>query len=192
MTSQSPLRRQADQINLAAERGKQLIGQLLNFSRRHPAQSKLISLSDLVEDMRDMLQRLLGEHVDLLVRCSSATGAVQADPAQIEQVVMNLVLNARDAMPEGGKLRVEIAEVEMDENRARTRLGLAAGAYVRLSVRDSGCGMDADTRSHAFEPFFTTKERGRARGWGCPRSTASCARAAATSRSTASPARAPR
>jgi len=166
MTSQSPLRRHAEQINLAAERGKQLIGQLLDFSRRHPPESKAISLSDLVEGMREMLQRLLGEHIDLTVRCPSAIGVVHADPAQIEQVIMNLALNGRDAMPEGGKLRIEIAEVKVDENYARARPGLAAGPYVRLSVRDSGCGMDEASRSHAFEPFFTTKERGRGTGLG--------------------------
>jgi CheY-like chemotaxis protein len=166
MTSQSPLRRHADQINLAAERGRQLIGQLLDFSRRHPAESKVISLSDLVEGMREMLQRLLGEHIDLSVRCRPGIGAVHADPAQIEQVIMNLALNGRDAMPEGGKLRIETAEVQVDESHARTRLGLAAGSYVRLSVSDSGHGMDAATRSHAFEPFFSTKERGRGTGLG--------------------------
>lgn len=166
MTSQSPQRRHADQINLAAERGKQLIGQLLDFSRRQPAESKVISLSDLVEGMREMLQRLLGEHIELMVRCPSEIGAVHADPAQIEQVLMNLVLNARDAMPEGGRLRIETAEVEVDESSARTRLGLAAGSYVRLSVSDSGRGMDAVIRSRAFEPFFTTKERGRGAGLG--------------------------
>jgi two-component system, cell cycle sensor histidine kinase and response regulator CckA len=151
-------------IQSAAERGAALTRQLLAFSRRQPHTPKLLSIRTSVEDIEKMLRRIVGEDIALDTRLAAA-GSVLADPSQIEQVIMNLVVNARDAMPTGGQLTIETANADLDESAA-TFIGVKPGAYTTLTVSDTGCGMDTATRSRIFEPFFTTKQVGRGTGLG--------------------------
>jgi CheY-like chemotaxis protein len=116
--------------------------------------------------MEKMLKRLIGEHISLVTVCRPDLGRVKADPGQIEQVIMNLVVNARDAMPNGGKLTIKTGNAQLDENYSREHVGSKPGRYVMLSVSDTGCGMDAETQKRIFEPFFTTKEQGKGTGLG--------------------------
>jgi signal transduction histidine kinase len=153
------------EIGRAAERAAALTRQLLTFSRQSASQPKDLRVDAIVENMQRMLSRLIGEDITLEARLGAHDGTVRADPSQIEQVLMNLVVNARDAMPGGGRLFIETAVVDLAEAEA-TALGLGAGSYVRLSVLDTGCGMDAATRARIFEPFFTTKEIGKGTGLG--------------------------
>jgi two-component system, cell cycle sensor histidine kinase and response regulator CckA len=155
-----------DEIRRAAERGGSLTHQLLAFSRRQPLRPRVASMNDLIANMNKMLQRLIGEDIQLATIPSKHAGSVKIDPGQFEQVLMNIVINARDAMPRGGNLTIETAEVFINTDRARSYVDLQAGHYVLLSVTDSGKGMDAETRSHLFEPFFTTKEPGKGTGLG--------------------------
>ena len=154
------LRRAASEIYKAADRATTLTRQLLAFSRRQVLEPKLFDLNEVVADMEQMLERLIGEDIQLVSIRSSGLGQVKADPGQIEQVILNLVVNARDAMPQGGKLTIETANVELDEDYARTHVAVQPSAHVMLGVSDSGCGMDAETQAHLFEPFFTTKKKG--------------------------------
>jgi signal transduction histidine kinase len=158
-------RRYAAVLEDAAERGAMLVRQLLAFSRRQPMAPAVLDLNQVVSGFEPLLRRLIGEHVELTIAPGAQRSRVRADPTQIEQVVMNLVVNARDAMPDGGIVRVETQDVVLDA-QAGGVVGLPAGAYVRLSVADNGCGMDAATRAKIFEPFFTTKEPGRGTGLG--------------------------
>ncbi|MDB4946967.1 MAG: Blue-light-activated protein [Labilithrix sp.] len=157
-----PMRDDLEEIGTAARKAAALTKQLLAFSRKQVLQPRVIDLGNVVGEMQPMLARLLGEDVALTVAAAPDLGRVLADPGQMEQVVMNLAVNARDAMPEGGKLTLEIANVEVGAER----LGVVPGPYVVLRVSDTGTGMDARTRARVFEPFFTTKEVGKGTGLG--------------------------
>ena len=166
LPAEEPLRSQALEIRRTSERAAALTRQLLAFSRRQVLQPRILDLSLVVSNMEEMLRRLIGEDVHLVSAAEGEVGLVKADPGQIEQVIMNLAVNARDAMPGGGRLTIATANVELDEARAAERPGVQPGPYVMLSVSDTGGGMDAETLSHLFEPFFTTKEPGRGTGLG--------------------------
>jgi PAS domain S-box-containing protein len=161
----SPAEEWLQQVTRAADQGTGLTRQLLAFSRRQPIETEVLSVNTVVADMDALLRRVLGEDLRLVTVFGASPGAVQANRGQLEQVVMNLAVNARDAMPEGGKLTIETAEVALDE-AAAGRLGLAEGPHVRLRVSDTGSGMDAELQSRIFEPFFTTKGEGRGTGLG--------------------------
>jgi PAS domain S-box-containing protein len=155
-----------EEVRTAAQRAATLTRQLLAFSRKQVLQPRVLDLNTVVRSLDRMLQRLIGEDVMLELVLEPALHAVRADPGQIEQVIMNLAVNARDAMPKGGRLRIETANVVLDEAFARTHAGAVAGSYVFLRMSDTGVGMDAQTQSHLFEPFFTTKEAGKGTGLG--------------------------
>jgi PAS domain S-box-containing protein len=161
-----PVGASLDQVRRAGESARKLTGQLLAFSRQQVLNRRVVDLNHILRGVEDMLRRLLGEDVDLVLRMSGNLGRVLADPGQTEQVIMNLAVNARDAMPAGGKLVLETANVELDRAYASAHSGVAPGPYVMLEVTDTGLGMDAATRSRIFEPFFTTKEKGKGTGLG--------------------------
>ncbi|MFO0592133.1 MAG: ATP-binding protein [Polyangiaceae bacterium] len=161
-----PLRGDVEQIVAAGKRAADLTRQLLAFSRRQVLELKLLDLNEILMDLSKMLQRVLGEDIDLAMKLSKATGKIRADRGRIEQVLMNLVVNARDAMGKGGKLSIETSEVDLDDAYAAEHHGVAPGPYVQLAVSDTGCGMDKATQARIFEPFFTTKERGKGTGLG--------------------------
>jgi CheY-like chemotaxis protein len=154
------------QIDNAAERAALLIRQLLAFSRRQVLQPKVIDLNAIVLGLDKLLGRLMGEHIEMVTRCGTNVGNVKADPAQVEQVIMNLVVNARDAMPKGGRLTVETVNVELDSTYARDHVSVKPGPYVMLAVSDTGMGISRETMAQIFEPFFTTKESGKGTGLG--------------------------
>jgi PAS domain S-box-containing protein len=162
----SRVARNLEEIGKAADRAATLTRQLLAFSRRQVLEPRLSSLSAIVAGLEKLLRRLIGEDVTLSVDCAEGTGQVRADPGQMEQVLMNLVVNARDAMPRGGRLTITTRDAVVDSSFADSHVGLAPGAYVVLSVADTGSGMDEKTRAHIFEPFFTTKEPGQGSGLG--------------------------
>jgi PAS domain S-box-containing protein len=163
---QSELRADIQQIENAAERASMLIRQLLAFSRRQVLQPKIIDLNAIVLGLDKLLGRLMGEHIEMVTRCAGNVGHVKADPAQVEQVIMNLVVNARDAMPKGGRLTVETFNVDLDSTYARDHVSVKPGSYVMLAVSDTGIGMNPETVAHIFEPFYTTKESGQGTGLG--------------------------
>jgi nitrogen-specific signal transduction histidine kinase/CheY-like chemotaxis protein len=163
---QSPLREHAEEIEKAGHRAAALTRQLLAFSRQQVLTPAVLNLNDLVADMLKMLPRLIGEDIAVSTSLAADLGRVKADHGQIEQVIMNLAVNARDAMPSGGQLRIETANRELDQGYVRHHPGARPGQYVMLSVVDSGMGIDAGTLAHIFEPFFTTKELGRGTGLG--------------------------
>jgi PAS domain S-box-containing protein len=154
------------EIERAADRAAELTSQLLAFSRRQVLQPKLIHLNELVRNVEKMLCRLIGEDIELRTALDPTVGQVKADPSQVEQVILNLAVNARDAMPHGGVLTLETANVRLDDDYVRERLEVRPGPYVMLAVTDTGVGMDERVRSHLFEPFFTTKEPGKGTGLG--------------------------
>ncbi len=161
-----PLYSNMEEIRKAAERASMLTIQLLAFSRRQVLQPRVLDLNAVITDIEKMLKRLIGEDVELITRLEPNLKPVKADLGQIGQVIVNLAANARAAMHEGGSLIVETANVELDEEYARRHVELQPGSYIRLSVSDTGTGMDAATRSRIFEPFFTTKEQGKGTGLG--------------------------
>ncbi len=156
----------AARIQEAAQRAAKLTKQLLAFSRKQVLQAKVVDLNVVVTEIEQMLRRLIGENIELTCIKGEEIGRVKADPGQIEQVIMNLAVNARDAMPRGGKLLIRTTNFDVDTAYARRHPGMRPGAYVVLEVSDNGIGMDADTQLHIFEPFFTTKEKGRGTGLG--------------------------
>jgi two-component system cell cycle sensor histidine kinase/response regulator CckA len=166
LSSNDPLRKSAEEIRKAGERAASLTHQLLAFSRQRVLQTQILDLNALVTDMGKMLKRLIGMHIELTTNLGKELGRVKAEQSQIEQVIVNLVVNARDAMPEGGKLLIETSNLDVDENLARSFPFLQPGPYVLITVTDTGTGMDADTRRHIFEPFFTTKGPGKGTGLG--------------------------
>ncbi len=166
LTHDETLHRQAGEIFKAGQRAAALTRQLLAFSRKQTMRPQIINLNNIVRDMEKMLRRLIGENIDLVHVGASDLSMVLADPGQIEQVLMNLVVNARDAMPMGGSVRIETADCELDETVKRKYDYVNPGKYVMLSVTDTGCGMDEKVQSHVFEPFFTTKEVGKGTGLG--------------------------
>ncbi len=161
-----PMRDDIDEIAKAARRAADLTRQLLTFSRQQVMDPKVLDLNDLLSNVDKMLRRVLGADVDLASLPAKGLGRVRADPGSIEQVVMNLVVNARDAMPTGGHLTIETANVELDEEYARLHAGAKPGPHVMLAVTDTGIGMDAQTLGRIFEPFFTTKPQGKGTGLG--------------------------
>ncbi len=156
----------AEQIRKAAARAAVLTQQLLAFSRRQVLAPKVLDLNAVATNLEPMLRRLIGEDIELGIAPHPALGQVLADPGQIDQIILNLVINARDAMPQGGRLTIETTNVELDKSYARQHVEIQTGPYVMLAVSDTGCGMDADSQSRIFEPFFTTKEQGKGTGLG--------------------------
>jgi two-component system cell cycle sensor histidine kinase/response regulator CckA len=162
----NPLTEHAVEVEKAGQRAASLTKQLLAFSRQQVLTPAIVNLNTLAADMEKMLPRLLGEDVEVSLALNPELGNVKADQSQIEQVIMNLAVNARDAMPTGGKLKIQTANVTLDLNYTRNHPGSKIGDYVLLAVTDTGTGMDAATLTHIFEPFFTTKERGKGTGLG--------------------------
>src|SRR5262245_28087970 len=159
--------REVGEIRLAADRGAALTRQLLAFSRKQLLNPTVLNVNESVAGLLHMLPRLIGDHIHTDARLAAGLGFVKADASQLEQVIVNLVLNARDAMPTGGYVPIETANVELTEDRlAAEGLTLEPGPYVMLSITDTGVGMDETTRAHAFEPFFTTKAKGKGTGLG--------------------------
>ena len=150
----------------AADRGATLTRQLLAFSRQQVLQPQVLDMNNTLANINRMLRHLIGEDIELVVVPGKDLGRVKADPGEIDQVILNLAVNARDAMPHGGKLTLQTENVTVDEVRATSHYPLRPGRYVMLSVSDTGCGMDAETQKHIFEPFFTTKEQGKGTGLG--------------------------
>ncbi len=161
-----PLRSKIEEMQKAGDRAATLIRQLLTFSRKQPSEPKVLSLNPIITNFETMLRRLIGEDIEFTFKPSQENLRVKADPAQLEQVLMNLVVNARDAMPKGGKLTIETASANLGRTPVYHVSPLPPGAYVRLSVSDTGCGMPPDVQAHIFEPFFTTKEEGKGTGLG--------------------------
>jgi signal transduction histidine kinase/DNA-binding response OmpR family regulator len=161
-----PLRSEAEEIRKAGKRAATLTRQLLAFSRKQVLQPKVLDLNSIIAGIGSMLMRLIGEDIELVTFPGEGLGSVKADPCQIEQIIMNLAINSRDAMPEGGKLTLETSNLEIAGTYIRERATVNAGRYVVLAVSDTGCGMDDATKSRLFEPFFTTKEIGKGTGLG--------------------------
>jgi PAS domain S-box-containing protein len=160
------LRTDIERIEDASERAAALVRQLLAFSRKQVLQPKNLDLNGVVGGLEQLLRRLLGEHVQLQTNLDAKLGTIKADPSQVEQVLMNLVVNARDAMPEGGRLIIETSNAELDQKYASEHVSVKPGPYVMLAVSDTGVGMSAETVAHIFEPFFTTKGTSRGTGLG--------------------------
>jgi two-component system cell cycle sensor histidine kinase/response regulator CckA len=159
-------RNKIEEIRKAGERAALLTRQLLAFSRKQVLAPRILDLNAVVENLRKMIDRLIGEDIDFMTIPHTPLNMVKADPGQVDQILMNLVVNARDAMPHGGRLTIETANVEFDEEYARSHLPSLPGQYVMIAVSDTGTGMDPDTQRHIFEPFFTTKETGKGTGLG--------------------------
>jgi CheY-like chemotaxis protein len=161
-----PGRRRLREIRRAADSAVALTRQLLTFSRQQALEMRVLDLNETVPNAEKMLRRLIGEDIELVTALAPELGRVRADAGQIEQVIMNLAINARDAMPRGGKLMIETANVDLDERYLATHPSVKPGPHVMIAVSDTGHGMDANTIAHMFEPFFTTKEKGKGTGLG--------------------------
>jgi PAS domain S-box-containing protein len=155
-----------EEIKRAGGRAAELTRQLLAFSRKQVSMPRVLDLNTVVKGAQKMLRRMVGEDIEFVANFQKPLGKVKADPGQIEQVIMNLVVNARDAMPQGGKLTIETANAELDETYASAHADVTPGHYVMLTLSDTGCGMDPEAQSHIFEPFYTTKEQGKGTGLG--------------------------
>jgi PAS domain S-box-containing protein len=166
LAGDSKHQRAAEQIQQAAERGAALTRQMLAFSRQQVFQVRVLNLNDIIRNLLKMLQRIIGEHIEITTALADDLKPVKADPGQLEQVLMNLSVNARDAMPKGGKLTLETSNVVLDEDFVRLHVGASAGPQVLLTVSDTGTGMDRATQARIFEPFFTTKGPGQGTGLG--------------------------
>jgi PAS domain S-box-containing protein len=162
----SPLKGNIEEINRATDQSAGLIRQLLAFSRRQVMEMRVLDLNILLQNLNKMLRRVIGEDIELVTLLAEDLGRVKTDPGQIEQVILNLAVNARDAMPSGGKLTIETANVELDGAYARRHVAVTPGRYVMLAVSDTGVGMTPEVRDRVFEPFFTTKEEGKGTGLG--------------------------
>jgi PAS domain S-box-containing protein len=160
------LRENIEEVQRATQRATDLTRQLLAFGRRQIMEMKILDLNALLKDLDKMLRRVIGEDIELTYLLANDIGKVKIDPGQIEQVILNLAVNARDAMPSGGKLTIETSNAELDEAYAHTHIGSKPGRYVMLSVSDTGVGMTPEIRERAFDPFFTTKEKGKGTGLG--------------------------
>jgi PAS domain S-box-containing protein len=165
-SSGNPTRTSLEEIRKAGERAAALTRQLLAFSRQQVLAPQVLDLNAAIAEMDKMLRRLIGEDIDLVILPGANVGRIKADPGQIEQVIMNMAVNARDAMPEGGKLTIEAANVDLDGSYAQRDTEAAPGRYVMLAVTDNGSGMDQETQARIFEPFFTTKAQGKGTGLG--------------------------
>ena len=161
-----PLRGNIEEVKKAGERAASLTRQLLAFSRKQVLQPKVFGLNSVISEVEKMLKRLIGEDIELRTVLDQETGSVKADPGQIEQVIINLAVNARDAMPSGGRLTIETTNVYIHEGDADMRIAVDPGQYVMLAISDTGMGMDDQVQSHIFEPFFTSKEAGKGTGLG--------------------------
>jgi two-component system, cell cycle sensor histidine kinase and response regulator CckA len=166
MAPDDPLREAVNEIEKAGQRAAALTQQLLAFSRKQVLEPKILDLNSIVADVEKMLRRLIGEDIDLKIVPSQSLGKVKADRGQIEQVILNLAVNARDAMPRGGQLKIQTANVDLDETAARSLRYVVPGRYVMLQVSDTGTGMTPEVQAHIFEPFYTTKEQGKGTGLG--------------------------
>ena len=166
LAQNDPIREDIEQIWAAGRRAATLTSQLLAFSRKQILQPKVLNLNEIIDQMSSMLRRLIGENIDLIAKFPKDLGMINADPAKIEQVILNLAVNARDAMPQGGILTIETANVEFDENYVKEYSPAKPGAYVMLAISDNGIGMDAKTQTRIFEPFYTTKGKEKGTGLG--------------------------
>lgn len=166
LTTLDPLRGYAEEILKAAERAGALTDQLLAFSRCQIMQSRVINLNDVIGQTENMLRRMIGEDIQLVMHLAADAGNIRTDPHHIERAMVNLAVNARDAMPGGGRIIIETSNVQIDETYAKTHMGVKPGEFVMVAVSDTGHGMDSATRQSIFEPFFTTKPRGKGTGLG--------------------------
>jgi two-component system cell cycle sensor histidine kinase/response regulator CckA len=166
LSSSHPVYGDLLEIQKAADRAANLIRQLLAFSRRQTLKPQVISLNNILLETDKMLRRLIGEHIELVTLAAPNLHSIRVDPGQLEQVLVNLAINARDAMAAGGKLTLETVNFTADDGYARENPGMAPGEYVRLVVADTGIGMNEEVKTHLFEPFFTTKEKGKGTGLG--------------------------
>ena len=162
----APMKADLSEILLETERGAMLTRQLTAISRKQPALPQILDLNQVIDGACKMLTRLIGTNIRLETQLSPGIGKIKADPGQVSQVIMNLVVNARDAMPDGGRIYIETTNAEITERISGKALAPAPGQYVKLTVTDTGCGMSKETLSHLFEPFFTTKEMGKGTGLG--------------------------
>lgn len=164
--SVDPIYETLEEVHRGVDRAADLTRQLLTFSRKQLIVPKVININNLIDNIHKMLVRVLGEDIELILRLKKRLGRVKTDPGQMEQIIVNLAVNARDAMPDGGKLIIETDDVVIDDSRKYHELGATPGKYVKIAVSDTGSGMDKEIQSHIFEPFFTTKSMGRGTGLG--------------------------